>query len=206
MDYALSVAHNAQRAAVNTPDPSSAHSSPKLNTIDSTRKPGLLHLSIYVSAQVGLLGLNVVTLVALWSHAPKAAFYVYLVWVVVVYISLIFISRRFKAEDYIFANLVNPEIPPPSVDIDAPPSHLPNPTDSLRGTVVPSGPYLHPPPFLRTVPADTGDPKHVEPEGDDEDDDLDEDARQRMIEEEMDRREVSIVTVPKRKLLVANPS
>ncbi|KAH6914922.1 hypothetical protein BKA70DRAFT_1257438 [Coprinopsis sp. MPI-PUGE-AT-0042] len=206
LDYALSVAHNAQRAGVHTPDPSSAHSTPKLNTIDNTRKPSLLHWSIYISTQVGLLGLNVVTLVALWFYAPKSAFYVYLVWVLVIYTCLAFIPRRFRTEDYIFARLVNPKMPPPSVDADAPPSHPLNPTDSVRGSIAPSGPYLHPPPFLRTIPAHTGDLRHTEPEQDEEDEDIDEDTRQRMIEEEMDRREVSIVTVPKRKLWVANPS
>ena len=38
------------------------------------------------------------------------------------------------------------------------------------------------------------------------DSDEDEDTRQRRIEDEMARRDVSIVTVPKRKLWVANPS
>jgi hypothetical protein len=207
LDYALSAAHNAQRAGVNTPDPPSVHTTPdKLKTNDSTRRPGLLHLGIYISSQVGLLGLNVVTLVALWFHAPKAAFYSYLVWVLVMYTCLVFIPRRFKAEDYMVSKLVNPNMPSPLVGTDAPPSHVPNPGDSIRASIVPSGPYLHPPPFLRTVPAHTGYLRHTEPEGDNEDDDLDEDARQRMIEEEMDRREVSIVTVPKRKLWVANPS
>jgi hypothetical protein len=36
--------------------------------------------------------------------------------------------------------------------------------------------------------------------------DIDEDMRQRTIEDEMGRREVSIVTIPKRKLWIANPS
>jgi hypothetical protein len=43
-------------------------------------------------------------------------------------------------------------------------------------------------------------------EGDDNDDDLDDDTRQRVIEEEMQRRDVSIVTVPRRKLWIANPT
>lgn len=43
-------------------------------------------------------------------------------------------------------------------------------------------------------------------ETDDDDDDIDEDTRQRQIEEEMGRREVSIVTVPRRRLWITNPS
>jgi len=41
---------------------------------------------------------------------------------------------------------------------------------------------------------------------DDPDDDEDEETRQRRIEGEMNRRDVSIVTVPKRKLWIANPT
>ena len=41
---------------------------------------------------------------------------------------------------------------------------------------------------------------------DDDEDDIDDDTRQRMIEDEMSRRDVSIITMPKRKLTVANPS
>ena len=40
----------------------------------------------------------------------------------------------------------------------------------------------------------------------DDDEDEDEDVQQRRMEEELDRRDVSIVTVPKRRLWVANPS
>lgn len=39
----------------------------------------------------------------------------------------------------------------------------------------------------------------------DDDDDEDEESRQRRIEEEMSRRDVSIVTVPRRKLFLTNP-
>ena len=39
-----------------------------------------------------------------------------------------------------------------------------------------------------------------------EDDDEDDELQQRRIEQEMERRDVSIVTVPKRKLFLTNPS
>ena len=45
-----------------------------------------------------------------------------------------------------------------------------------------------------------------EEDGDGPDDEEDEDTRQQRMEEEMNRRDVSIVTVPKRKLWIANPS
>jgi len=43
-------------------------------------------------------------------------------------------------------------------------------------------------------------------EADGPDDDVDEDDRQRHMEEELERRDVNIVTVPRRKLWIANPS
>lgn len=48
-----------------------------------------------------------------------------------------------------------------------------------------------------------GEPLSVET---DDEDDEDEDARQQRIESEMARREIVTVTVPRRKLLIANPS
>ena len=48
--------------------------------------------------------------------------------------------------------------------------------------------------------------RHHEDGEDDPYDDEDEETRQHRIEDEMNRRDVSIVTVPKRKLWIANPS
>ena len=71
----------------------------------------------------------------------------------------------------------------------------------------PRGPYLHQPLFRAANDDEYYSTSHAN--GHDEADDgsdIDEDTRQRRIEEEMGRRDVSIVTVPKRKLWVANPS
>jgi len=71
------------------------------------------------------------------------------------------------------------------------------------------GPYTHHRPPHQVAPHidDTQSQMHpISVETDGNDDDIDEDTRQRQIEEEMDRREVSIVTVPRRKLQVINPS
>lgn len=83
-----------------------------------------------------------------------------------------------------------------------------HPTDATPPT---QGPYTHHRPTYRVVthPDELSYSQHASPlsaDTDDNDDDMDEDTRQRAIEEEMDRREVSIVTVPRRKLAVANPS
>ena len=70
------------------------------------------------------------------------------------------------------------------------------------------GPYTyHQPPYRLSTHADDlshGAPMSAETDG--TDDDIDEATRQRVIEEEMERRDVSIVTVPRRKLWIANPS
>lgn len=66
------------------------------------------------------------------------------------------------------------------------------------------GPYIHQPLFRRALSSHEDDILSSENHDDDGDDD--EHARQRRIEQEMDRRDVSIVTVPKRKLWITNPS
>jgi hypothetical protein len=71
----------------------------------------------------------------------------------------------------------------------------------------PRNPYLHQPSFYPAAEDDLQSGSYAglrsEPEEESEDDD---DARQRRIEDEIGRRDVSIVTVPKRKLWVVNPS
>ena len=72
------------------------------------------------------------------------------------------------------------------------------------------GPYQHhQPPYRATLSAG---PDHDYPMSTshghdvDYDDDEDEDTRQRRIEDELSRRDVSIVTVPKRRLYLLNPN
>lgn len=73
------------------------------------------------------------------------------------------------------------------------------------------GPYTYHRPPVRTS-TQHDDMSHVRGtplsvcSDDNDDDDLDEDTRQRLMEEEMERRDVSIVTVPRRKLYLTNPS
>ena len=73
-----------------------------------------------------------------------------------------------------------------------------------------AGPYYQQPPWRRAVSPDRltrtsyGRPTPELDEVDD-DDDLDESDRQRRMEEELERRDVHIITVPRKKLWVANP-
>lgn len=196
LDYALSMAHNAQRnsAAASGPAyPPSLHS-----TSGSRGTPSVLIIAAYAVAQIGFLGLNVITLVALWKHAPRAAFIVFLIWVVLFYALLFLVPQRLEVERHILSIISRRKQKQPDVPAAIPSSPTPPPNSS-------HGPYLHTPSFTRTPPTDmsSGGARSAE---EDDDDDIDEDTRQRMIEAEMDRREVSIITMPKRKLWVANPS
>lgn len=74
------------------------------------------------------------------------------------------------------------------------------------------GPYIyHQPPWRRAISPEedisTSHGGHHTLELDEpEDDDDDDDDRQRRMEEELERRDVNIVTVPRRRLWITNPS
>lgn len=87
-------------------------------------------------------------------------------------------------------------------------------TSPRLNTPTPGGsPYIyHQPRWRRAVSSDedaaarTPHAGFHPVEADTPDDDEDEDDRQRHMEEELERRDVNIVTVPRRKLWIANPS
>lgn len=84
-------------------------------------------------------------------------------------------------------------------------------TDQLPFPTEPRGPYLHQPPY-RTAHEDDyystshGGHRSDATEAEEAESEEDDDTRQRRMEGEMGRRDVSIVTVPKRKLWITNPS
>ncbi|KAG1820199.1 uncharacterized protein BJ212DRAFT_1007998 [Suillus subaureus] len=175
--------------------------------------PSLFEICLRVLFHTLVLALCILSLVALWNWAHVALFAVFLLWTFIFYICLLtlawhgrprrstltYLIARFRAE------------PPPVVSPGTPTSRplsvvgneqYPFPTDAR-------GPYLHEPPYRAArahddVSTTIGGPRSVETDYDEED--LDEETRQRRIEEEMGRREVSIVTVPKRRLWITNPS
>ncbi|KAG1892464.1 hypothetical protein F4604DRAFT_1888314 [Suillus subluteus] len=175
--------------------------------------PSLFEICLRVLFHTLVLALCILSLIALWNWADLALFTVFLLWTSIFYICLFTLAwhgrprrstltcliARFRAE------------PPPAVSPGTPTSRplsvvgneqYPFPTDTR-------GPYLHEPPYRAArahddVSTTIGAPRSVETDYDEED--LDEETRQRRIEEEMGRREVSIVTVPKRKLWITNPS
>ncbi|RPD67309.1 hypothetical protein L226DRAFT_499391 [Lentinus tigrinus ALCF2SS1-7] len=155
---------------------------------------GLVHLLFHAF----LLALTVLSLVALWQRAPKAAFGVFLAWTVVFYAVLFVLAwfghPRESILSVIFSRLRTEPAFSPSVAV-------PFPSDGR-------GPYQHHQPPYRANGIDhdyATSHGHMSPDVDD-DDDEDEETRQRRIEEELSRRDVSIVTVPRRRLYLLNPN
>jgi len=81
-------------------------------------------------------------------------------------------------------------------------------TDLFAFSQEPRSPYMHQPLFHAAAEDDLHSASYagLRSEPEETSSDEDEETRQRRIEDEIARRDVSIVTVPKRKLWVANPS
>jgi hypothetical protein len=185
-----------------------ADASRRLSSQPKLPKP--LSLALRVVFHALLLALCVLTLTELWRRAPKVAFAVFLLWVVTVYaltFTLAWLGRpQVSFLTYAFARCF-PRYPPPE--------HPRASADTSTSTDYTSftdarSPYLHKLPH-RVAPStnprdDTSiaSPRSVETH--DEAEEEDEDVTQQRIEDEIGRREVSIVTVPRRKLWIANPS
>ncbi|KAG7096979.1 hypothetical protein E1B28_004375 [Marasmius oreades] len=182
--------------------------------------PSPLEIITRIFLQLSLCGLCVITLIALWSvPSSKVFFALFLAWTLLSYSLFISLAWRGLPPISILSVLVarlrgKTTSPPPSVSptpeqYQFSTANTPTPLATSPGYPFPvsgSGPYIHHNPPHRTAgPEDFSyvSPRSVE---DYDDADEDEDTRQQRIEGEMGRREVSIVTVPKRKLWIANPS
>ena len=173
------------------------------------RYPPPLEVAFRTIFHALLLALCILSLVRLWQGGPVAAFTVFLAWAVGFYIAIVVLAWRGRPRDSIltvtFSRLR--ARPHHASQLDSRPISSATPEPSIPFSDL-RGPYLHSPPF-RTAQEDesymsTG--RNHEDGGEDPDDDDDEETRQRRIEDEMSRRDVSIVTVPKKKLWIANPS
>jgi len=144
----------------------------------------------------------VLSLVALWSGAPRALFAVFLVWAAVFYVVIFILAAKGRPSDSLLAlfifRLRGQDEQQPDISVPSSPRQ-----DAYQQYPFPTvGPYVHhQPPFRSEATSPEG---HREP--DDDYNEEDEDAHQRRIEDEIERRDVSIVTVPKRKLWITNPS
>ncbi|OJA18990.1 hypothetical protein AZE42_00394 [Rhizopogon vesiculosus] len=159
-----------------------------------------------------VFALCILSLAALWYRTGRALFAVFLLWTIIFYFCLFtlawhgrprrsiltFLVAKFRAKPLPADSGTLPSRPLSAVGTE----QYPFPTDAR-------GPYLHEPAYRTArghdeVSTTIGGPRSVETDCDD--DDIDEETRQRRMEEEMGRREVSIVTVPKRRLWITNPS
>lgn len=200
LDYAITQAHNAQYYA-------------NKNASDAVHAPGPLivfpsHPSTilrHVLLQTSILGLCALTLSALWTHAPRYLFALFLVWTVTYLVGMFLLAYhgRPMAPSFLSTTVWRLRGSHAAQNVESPGSP-PVPTTA--------GPYRHHRPSVRPASTILDEQSHlhspltVGTDDNDDDDDMDEDTRQRLIEEEMERRDVSIVTVPRRKLILVNPS
>ncbi|KAF9568914.1 hypothetical protein CPC08DRAFT_279667 [Agrocybe pediades] len=197
LDYAITQSHNANTNSV----ASASNQSPAV-FVPIIQYPPPHAIASHFLLQISLLGLAGVSLAQLWMRAPRYLFAIFLVWVVGYCILMVVLSwYRRPASSLLTVFLWN-------LSGRALPSMPVEPLPDRPPTV--QGPYTHHRPPHQVVPPHLDETysqtRALSDTDDNDDDDIDEDTRQRQIEEEMERREVSIVTVPRRKLLVTNPS
>ena len=170
---------------------------------------------VHVLFHVFLLALSVLSLVALWQRAPKATFAVFLAWTAIFYVTLFVLAWNGRPREsilsVIFSRLrAEPNAFAPVPRVGSPAGSRPLSMNDSVAVPFPSEgrPYTHHQPPYRANGFDhdyATSHGHMSPDVDD-DDDEDEETRQRRIEEELSRRDVSIVTVPKRRLYLLNPN
>ncbi|KAG5724371.1 hypothetical protein E4T56_gene16053 [Termitomyces sp. T112] len=175
LDYALSQFRREQVSTPATTDGLVAVTA-SLSSQPRAKFPTVSEMVINTIIQGLLLGLSILTLIILWSRAPKYGFVIFLTWTVIFYVAMAIFALRHHQ---------------PGLD--------PIPPSFLSG--VTPGPYVHQPSHRLASAADEissyqGGPRSAET--DEQDDDVD-------VEEEMRRRDVSIITIPRRKLWIANP-
>lgn len=142
------------------------------------------------------------TLAALWIDGQFTGFGILLAWVVVIYIALLTIIRlRIRQGTTSTQSVDVVAVSPLSINHESPvPGQF---STSTSAPIDNRGPYTHHQPPFRVATSE--DHSFVARSDSSQTDDEDEDARQMRMEQEMGRRDVSIVTVPRRKLWIANP-
>jgi len=203
LDYALM---HAQNVRYSTPGTADILLAPADNMTEPPVKlPTLLGIVFRIFMHISIMGLSILSLTVLWEHDSKVFFILFLIWTVAFYIVLLFLAWNCRPSVSILSTFFYRlrHSPPASEKLSTslPQSPLNTRPVSLQNT----GPYLHQP-LYRAAATDEYSHSQAGQRSEADDDDIDEVTRQRIIEEEMDRREVSIVTVPKRRLWVANPS
>ncbi|KAF8175374.1 hypothetical protein BJ912DRAFT_988653 [Pholiota molesta] len=210
LDYAITQAHNAHYLAAANGESRSAEGL-DIPIDYPARRVILLHLLL----QISILGMCAVALSALWIRARRYLFVIFLIWILAFYAAMLLLAWHGRpASSLLTATLLRlrgQDLPITSSYSDMRTSNTPRNSVPEPGSSTPKSPYVHHrPPFhtspqLDDIPYSQSAPLNVGSD-DNDDDDIDEDTRQRVIEEEMERRDVSIVTVPRRKLYLTNPS
>ncbi|KAJ3769522.1 hypothetical protein FB446DRAFT_747720 [Lentinula raphanica] len=169
--------------------------------------PDSKDIVLHILLQSLILGLIIISLVKLWPSS-LVGFIVFLVWTIAFYFAFVVLAWNGKPNTSILAVILARLRAEPGTHASqylasqSPPLSAPDHYAFPQG----SGPYYHEPPFQVAASTDLshGGPRSMETDDDDEED---EDSRQQRIESEMDRREVvTVTTVPRRKLWIANPS
>ncbi|KAG6817395.1 hypothetical protein H0H87_009039 [Tephrocybe sp. NHM501043] len=202
LDYTLTQVRREQLSTPATTDAlvAAAASLPPQHQLEYPSGPVMV---IHLVVQAAFLGISILTLVYLWSRAPKAAFAIFLAWIIIFYATMIIFASHLRPNRSILSALCSrlrssPPQNPTATQITPP----------AASSEAPSGPYVHRPSHRLTTPADEASLSQGGPRSartDELEDDADDDTRQQIIEEEMGRRDVSIITIPKRKLWIANP-
>ncbi|GLB33795.1 hypothetical protein LshimejAT787_0106790 [Lyophyllum shimeji] len=159
--------------------------------------PDVSTVTLHIVFQALFLGMSILTLIALWSRAPKATFGVFLAWTLAFYIIMATFAWQLRP-DRSLLSVARSRLSPQRQTAA---------TRTASITEVTPGPYVHQPPHQVASGRDDASLSQAGPLSAeaDEEDDVDDETRQREIEGEIARRDVSIVTIPKRKLWVANP-
>lgn len=171
--------------------------------------PNSRHVILHSLFHILLLANCVLALVMLFSRAPLVSFILFLIWTAFFYICLFYLAwggrPRSSALTIAFYRLRGQ--PHSSVD---PTPEEPATDDHTESQLFPSNgnsPYTyHQPSWRRAVSPDGSHGRPTAETDVDDDDDEDEASRQRRMEDELERRDVHIVTVPRKRLWITNPS
>jgi len=211
LDYALSQASRTQGTIPATADMQSqlALMAKATRPLSRAEMPHLFDIILRIIFHLFLLALSILSLIALWSLTSRASFAVYLTWTLAFYVLLLFCAWYGRPRQSILAVLISRLRAPPLPAPQPTPSPLPlSAVDQYPFPTDARGPYVHHQPPYRAAGTDDISITHWGPrsvENDEDEDDVDEDTRQQRIEEEMGRRDVSIITVPRKKLWITNP-
>ncbi|KIY49182.1 hypothetical protein FISHEDRAFT_58127 [Fistulina hepatica ATCC 64428] len=196
LDYAITQAIRTQEATPNTVD-----ALIPAQDIHLIEFPSKYEIVIRLLFHAILFALCIFCLFALWHRASVAAFAVFLAWTVIFY-ALIFVMSWYSRPSRSLLSAILFRLRSSRAQL------VPTiPTANANGYVSVRAPYLNQPRFRRATPQQDDpvyamSPRSVDDDGDEED----EETQQLRMEAEMERRHVSIVTVPKPRLWVTNPS